>query len=277
MESRYVSRPRYEVDDTMAFKQIRAFLVRYSPRSSQFRHVEITPRTAPAPEPDNLRRSPSIGKGSASQWSDDDDSWDGEPPRPHLRHFDENHQGQHETSSANRVHKNTHYPPKPPTRRDTILENARFRVANHELAEHLDRLEQDLARKQATLAELETELELLWDTANEHQRQPSQLRDENAVLTAQVEALRTSKWRPLRQLRASLLETDTRARLAGSQVMTIKEVLSDAVKERRELREEAYELWDAILHTGEQQGALDRADRAMNRLSIRFDFEDGYR
>ncbi|KAI5357170.1 hypothetical protein Slin15195_G054110 [Septoria linicola] len=274
MEMGYVWSPRYGVDNTMAFKQIRAFLVRYSPQSSK---VRITARSAPSPEPGSLRRSSSIGKSSASQWSDDDDSWDGEPPRVHLRHLDENHQGQHETSSANRVHKNIHTPTKPPTRRDTILENARLRVANHRLAEHLEKLEQDLARKQATLAELENELELLWDTANEHQRQRWKLRDENAALTAQVEALSTSKWRPLRQLRERLLEVDSRARLAESQVLTMKELLATAVKERRELREEAYELWDAILHTGEQQGVLDRADRAMNRLSIRFDFEDGYR
>lgn len=95
-------------------------------------------------------------------------------------------------------------------------------------------------------------------------------------MTEVVGLLTTSKWRPMRELKRRLLHVESRATIAESQVARMKEVLAAQVKERTELHKEAYELWDAILMTGEQAGARDRADRAMDRLSIRFDFEDGH-
>lgn len=134
----------------------------------------------------------------------------------------------------------------------------------------------DLSRQHVIIAEMEEDLNALWDTANRHKNKKLELEEENARLSRLVSLLATSKWRPIRELKQRLLDVEARARLAEGQIARLKKILADQVKEGKDLREEAHELWDAILKTGEQAGALDRADCAMNRLPIRFDFEDSH-
>lgn len=157
-----------------------------------------------------------------------------------------------------------------------VPDSTRLRILNHELAEHLDRAELDLSLKHVVIAEMEEDLTASRDMASKHEAKQIELEKENVRLSRLVDLLATSRWRPMRQLKQRLLDVDARARLAEGQVAMMKEVLAEQLNERADFREEAYELWDAILRTGEQAGALDRADRAMNRLSIRFDFEDSH-
>lgn len=263
------------------FKQIRAFIVRCSPRTSRAQQklrVEAAAEQRLSSRDLDMQLSPPLEQASASfsEWTEEgESSWNGEPPE--LQY------------SSSPIKYDTHRPATAPSNRglsptpkgrgvcrQQVLDSAHLTALNHQLAAYLEKAESDLSRKHIVIAAMEDDLNALWEKAIKHQSKHLELEQENARLTEVVGLLTTSKWRPMRELKRRLLHAESRATIAESQVARMKEVLAAQVKERTELHKEAYELWDAILMTGEQAGALDRADRAMDRLSIRFDFEEGH-
>ena len=264
----------------MPFKQIRAFIVRCSPRA--YKAQELKVQSSPVQCDDRANplqpASPSETE-SVSEWTTERaSSWNGEPPEvPSAQSFLKRRDFRPGLATpAQSIGRASPTPQGRALRTKHIPDSTRLRVLNRELAKHLERAEVDLSRKHVIIAEMEEDLGALWYTADSYSKKQLELEEENARLSRLVGLLATSKWRPMRKLKQRLLNIEARARVAEGQIARMKEVLTDLVKERKELGEEAWELWDAILKTGEQAGALHRAEVAMNRLSIRFDFEDSH-
>ncbi|KAF2215433.1 hypothetical protein CERZMDRAFT_82444 [Cercospora zeae-maydis SCOH1-5] len=157
-------------------------------------------------------------------------------------------------------------------------EIARLSAINCDLAEHLEKAEQDLSRKHVSMAEMEESLVKLWEHAKEYEAKREKAEAENERLHTLVDRLSTSKWRPMRNLRKRLSDVATSLKVAESQIAAMKQIIRDLTRERNQLREDlgkaVSELYDKTMEDVERAG--DRAGGSMFRSSVRSSFGGGY-
>ncbi|KAM3417005.1 hypothetical protein BST61_g8588 [Cercospora zeina] len=169
-------------------------------------------------------------------------------------------------------------PPRLDDHENAASEIARLSAINCDLAEHLEKAEQDLSRKHVSMAEMEEGLVKLWELAKEHEAKREEAEAENERLRALVDRLSTSKWRPMRNLRERLSNVAASLKVAESQIAAMKQIIRDLTKERNQLREDlgkaVSELYNRTMEDIDRSG--DQAGNSMGRSSVRSSFGGGY-
>ncbi|CAK1365016.1 hypothetical protein CB0940_08646 [Cercospora beticola] len=169
-------------------------------------------------------------------------------------------------------------------------EIARLRAINFDLAQQLEKAEQDLERRNASMAEMEVDLVRLFEKSKkqeakqekleaENERLQEEVGAENERLRAQVKRLSTSKWTPWRGLKKRLVEAAETLKVAENQIAGMKYIIKDLTRERNDLRNNldkaVSELHDLQMRSVGRRGS--RTDSGMHRhSSVHSSFGGGF-
>lgn len=158
-------------------------------------------------------------------------------------------------------------------------EIARLSAMNFDLAQRLEKAEQDLERKQASIADTEENLVRLFEISQKQLAMQEEMEAENERLRALVKRISTSKWTPWRGLKKRLVEVAETLKAAETQIAGMKYIVKDLTRERNILRSDldkaASELHDLQMRSVGRRGS--RTDSGMHRhSSVRSSFGGGF-
>ncbi|PPJ50260.1 hypothetical protein CBER1_04893 [Cercospora berteroae] len=148
-------------------------------------------------------------------------------------------------------------------------EIARLSAINFELAQQLEKAEQDLERTRASMADTEENLVRLFEISQKQVTKQEEMEAENERLRALVKRLSISKWTPWRGLKMRLVEVAETLKFAEDQIAGMKYIIKDLTRERNELRSDVdkavSELHDLQMRSVGSRGS--RTDSGMHRRS----------